>query len=268
MSYFNYYPASRMFHGSRMSVMGTRLDVLLMGERPEQLQKIWSEIENEVLELDKLLSRFDPKSEVFRINRYASSYPVDVSGQLWEILADCRYYYELTDGYFDVTLHNFDLISFSESSNSLFFNSGDLRLDFGGYAKGYALNRIKEILDIYSVNSALINFGNSSVYAHGSHPYGSHWEIGIENPYGNEPVGSVRLCSSSLSVSGNIPGHFRHIKNPHTGRYEESRKMVSVVARDPLIAEILSTTLMIADEKEAGNIISKLDINEKHIYTL
>lgn len=44
--------------------------------------------------------------------------------------------------------------------------------------------------------------------------------------------------------------------------------MVSVVARDPLIAEILSTTLMIADEKEAGNIISKLVINEKHIYTL
>lgn len=257
-----------MFHGSRMSVMGTRIDVLLIGKRPELLQEIWSRIENEVLKLDKLLSRFNPESEVFRINRYASSYPVNVSEQLWEILVDCRYYFELTNGYFDITLHDFGLISFSESSKSIFFNSGDIRLDFGGYAKGYALNRIKEILYRYSMDSALINFGNSSVFAHGSHPYGTHWEIEIENPYGNEQIGLVKIRDNSLSVSGNMPDHIRHIKNPHTGEYIGSRKIVSVIARDPVVAEILSTTLMIADEKEAGEIIGKLDINEKQIYTL
>jgi thiamine biosynthesis lipoprotein len=96
---------------------------------------------------------------------------------------------------------------------------------------------------------AFINFGNSSVMALGSHPAGKPWLVGIDNPFSpGQILGTVELCDSSLSTSGNMPRHDRHIVNPHTGETFTGRRVVSVVAASDLDAEILSTALLLADE--------------------
>ena len=81
-------------------------------------------------------------------------------------------------------------------------------------------------------------------------------------------MANVKLCDSSLSVSGNMPSHLCHIINPRTGKFIEERKMVSVVAKDPIVAEVLTTTLMIAEEASIPDIVSHFDIYEKNIYLL
>lgn len=268
MSYSNYYAASQLFHGSMSSVMGTQLDVLLVGDEPGRLSAVWDEMETEVKRLDKLLSRFEPESEISRINKEAGHFPVSVNDEVWGILHDSKRYYESTEGYFDVTIGYFNQILLNEAEKSIFFFSESMYLDLGGLGKGYALKNMREILIRNGIGKALVNFGNSSVLAIGSHPCGDYWPVGLDNPYTKERVADLKLCDSSLSTSGNMPSHPRHIINPQTGHYVEDRRMVSVIADDPVVAEVLTTTFMIADEARIPAISDKFDIHEKHLYKL
>lgn len=269
MSYSNYYASSGLFHGSLSGRMGTQLDVLLFGADSVLLSSLWEEIEAEVIRLDSMLNRFDTASEVSGINKQASVHPVGVQDELWDILQDCKRYYEWTEGYFDITLSDFGSLVFSASDKSIFFTDTHTSLDFGGYGKGYALVRIRQLLDAHAIRKAFVNFGNSSVLAIGSHPHGLYWPIGIENPFQKgEVIGEVHLCNNSLSTSGNMPSHPKHIVNPHSKEYNTERKLVSVISASPVDAEVLTTTLMVADEAAVLRIIDKFDSIEKHIYTL
>lgn len=267
MSYSNYYTASTLFHGSLSSIMGTQLDVLLFGTDPDKLAVLWAKLESEVVRLDKMLNRFDPDSDVSRLNREAAVVPIPVKDELWNMLVDCRRYFLLTNGLFDITLYDFNAVFLSEKEKSVFFTVKNLSVDFGGYAKGYALQQIDRLLKKEGMERALVNFGNSSVLAIGSHPLGAYWQIGIDNPYcTGEQLRIVNLCNTSLSTSGNMPMHPRHIINPLTQEYIAERKIVSVVADNPVDAEVLTTVLMIAHEETIVGIAAKFDIKEKHIY--
>lgn len=268
MSYSNYYAASGLFHGSMSSVMGTQFDILMVGGDPRLFGTVWEKIESEVRRLDKMLNRFDPESEVSFVNREAGHYPVTVGEELWEILQDCKRYNELTEGYFDITLQGFNQVLLTEEDKSIFFFSESLHIDLGGYGKGYALAKIRELLEENGIAKALINFGNSSVLAVGTHPCGEYWPVGLDNPFTKERIADLKLCDSSLSTSGNMPSHPRHIVNPHTGTFVDEKKMVSVVAKDPVVAEILTTAFMIADDERIPVIASHFDIYEKHVYKL
>lgn len=268
MSYSNYYNASQLFHGSMSSVMGTQLDVLMVEGDSSLLDFVWGAVEAEVKRLDKMLNRFNEESDVALINREAGHYPVTVNEEIWEILQDCRRSYELTEGYFDITLQDFGQVLLSEAEKSVFFFYESLHIDLGGYGKGYALLKIRELLEQNGIKKALVNFGNSSVLAVGSHPCGDYWPVGLDNPYTKERVADLQLCDHSLSISGNMPSHPRHIVNPRTGLFVEEQKMVSVVTKNPVEAEVLTTAFMVAPDDRIQAIADKFEIHEKHLYKL
>ena len=245
-----------------------QFDILMVGSDPRLLGTVWEKVESEVQRLDKMLNRFDPESEVSFVNREAGHYPVTVGEELWNILLNCKRYNELTEGYYDITLQGFDQVLLTEEDKSIFFFSESLHIDLGGYGKGYALAKIRELLEENGIGKALVNFGNSSVLAVGTHPCGEYWPVGLDNPFTKERIADLKLSDSSLSISGNMPSHPRHIVNPHTGTFVEDKKMVSVVAKDPVVAEILTTAFMICGDERVPVIASQFDIYEKHVYKL
>ncbi|MDD4922443.1 MAG: FAD:protein FMN transferase [Bacteroidales bacterium] len=268
-TYSNYYESSKLLHGSMMNIMGTRLDVLFLGAAQAEALQIWSDMEEEVNRLDKMLNIYDKESELATINREAVLSPVCVKDELWRILMDCQKYHQLTFGYFDISLKNFQKISFNQENQTVFFQGETLQLDLGGYAKGYALEKLRTILLAGKITQALINFGNSSVLALGAHPYGENWEIGINDPYNpQKTIGTVELYDNTMSTSGNMPQHDRHIINPHTGIYSEERKVVSVIAKNAIDAEVLSTALMVAGEEMKQEILSHFKIDKHVIFDL
>jgi thiamine biosynthesis lipoprotein len=244
-----------MFHGSVQAIMGTRLDALLFGPDQSALDAIWNEAVAELERLQGMLNRYDPRSELSLLNEKAVRNPAGMSDELWNVLLDCRKYHQLTSGYFDITLSDFSRIEFDMTAHTICFRDNLLSLDFGGFGKGYAMMKLRNLLVSSGVLQAFLNFGNSTVMALGNHPSGKPWLVGIDNPFNpGQVLGSVELCDNSLSTSGNLPNHSRHIENPRTGEYFAGKKVVSVLAGNDLEAEILSTALLLADDEAAEQI--------------
>ena len=219
------------------------------------LSKVWAQTIAETDRLHRMFNRFDPASDISRINREAATIPVDVNEELWNILTDLKKHHRNTLGYFDVTLRDFNRVILDEKSRTVAFAENNISIDLGGYAKGYALEKLRTIFATASVTQALVNFGNSSILAVGSHPHGNYWGIGVDNPFQpGQPLKIYEMYNQALSVSGNDTKHAGHIMNPRTGIYNTEKKIVSVLSNNAVEAEILSTALMVADENSIFSI--------------
>ena len=93
---YQYYDNESMFHGFIPHIMGTRFDILIIHPDVTLLHRIWVTITNELEYLDRILNRFDPKSEVSKINDLHSQNSIPISAELGNILQLCQYYYEHT----------------------------------------------------------------------------------------------------------------------------------------------------------------------------
>ena len=144
----------------------------------------------------------------------------------------------------------------------------ELTLDFGGFAKGYALQKIRNILQQENLQNAFIDFGNSSILGMGHHPYGNCWKVSFLNPYNQSILKEFNLKNCALSTSGNTLQYNRHIINPLTGIYNGERKASTVLSPDPLEAEILSTVWMIADHSQREHIAKNFKDIQATLYDL
>jgi thiamine biosynthesis lipoprotein len=121
-----------------------------------------------------------------------------------------------------------------------------VQLDFGGYAKGYALDRAGEILHVNGVRNALINVGGN-VMALGRRA-GRPWRVGIEAPRGDGLLGTIELNDGeALGTSGDyrrfyeIDGRrYAHIIDPRTGYPVPGVESVTVLVRSQPGAGALS----------------------------
>jgi len=233
----DFFEQRRIFHGHVPYVCGTRLDVIICGLDSNKCSLIWGELCALVEDVDAMLNRFCPTSEVSLIN--ASGSMDGMSPELSEMVRLCAEYTEKSGGVFDVR-----------------YDGG--KLDFGGFAKGYVLRKYSDILNNNDVKSAFVNFGNSSIMGIGSHPYGDSWSVDVLCPFTGRVLDTVKLVDMSMSTSGNTPSYSEHIVNPKTGESVSCQKTVVAVCPDPLDAEILSTVAMI-DKEGAWRLKSALD---------
>lgn len=254
-----------IFHGSIDNVMGTKFDLIIIGRQEKEVSEIWSGLCSEIGRMDRMLNRFDKDSEVFRANSESGSGPVRISEELSGIVRLCLEYRKKTGGLFDITKGGNCRLELSADG---IMDLGGAEMDFGGFAKGYFLKECEKVLRKNGIGTAFACFGNSSILALGRHPYGDCWKVGIVNPYSHATVAEADLVDSALSTSGNMPGYCGHIINPLTLRSCNDRKIVTVKHADALDAEVLSTVMMIADEREKEYIKGNFPEMEYNEYIL
>jgi thiamine biosynthesis lipoprotein len=256
-----------MSHGSLENIMGTRFDIVTVGKARLLSESVWNKVVAELKRLDNMLNRFDAESEISKINTAAYQQAIKLSSELYDIINECNQYHELTDGLFDITRNNFTGVELNKAEGTISYLTPDLNLDLGAYAKGYALRKVNAILKDAEVDQAFVDFGNSSILAIGHHPYGDSWKVSIENPYRTgEILDEIELKDTSLSTSGNVPSHSNHIVRPDSGMYNDECKLVCVSTDDPVAAEVLSTTLMIATAEEKVKILERFEVKDVRIF--
>ena len=274
-------PQPERFEASA-SIMGSVYRVAAYGERRALLASAVQAAFEEARRLDHLLSNYKEDSELSRINRLAADGPVDISGEMAELLRRCLDYSRASEGAFDITVGPLvrawgfyrgegklpsrlalwgmlEKIGYqhlqldSERKRVRFLRSG-MELDPGGIGKGYAVDRMAAILQRFGVQSAMVSAGSSSMYALGRPPGEPRgWRIRIrdaEDP--QQTAAEVYLADESLSTSGSYEKFFEvdgklysHIMDPRTGAPAEGLLSVSVRSARTLDSEAWSTAFFV-----------------------
>ena len=259
--------------------MDTVLDFYAVGENAET---VLTAAAQEINRLESLLSRTRQGSEVDALNRHGSAVLSDETAALLRTALDCA---AITGGAFDVTvaplvdawnIHGDTprVLTDSEIAALLpLVGSGHLRLDgsfatldegcaidLGGIAKGYASDVVAALYRENGIQGGWISLGGN-VYAHGTKPDGSGWNVSIRDP-GDSAAGAaiVTLSNEFAVTSGGYQRFFttedgtvyQHIIDPQTGRPAESDLLsVTIISGSGTIADAYSTALYVMGESGA-----------------
>lgn len=249
---------------ARFYAMHTRMEIVLPRLDEQTAQGVVRDVECRVKGLERLMNRFDNTSPIAMVNAVAATESVALDEELFLALELCEVFRRGTQGYFDVAASEQPRAGaaymLDGKSHTLRLTSADVRIDLGGFAKGFALEQVCRLLREQGVESGVVNFGNSSVAALGHHPYGEWWPIGVANRRcAGAVAGEFKLCDSALSVSGRAESGEYHILNPHTGLRVAGEELVAVEGRSALVAEVLSTALYAAPHNLRAEIMSQYE---------
>ena len=254
--------------------MGSTYSLVLYGEDRNRLEAASNHAFDEVRRLDILLSNYKPESEWSRVNRDASSHPVGISQELYDLLAACLNYSRQSEGAFDITVGplmkvwgfykdsghlpqpgelkramseiGYRNIILDPTKSTVAFAKAGLNLDPGGVGKGYAVDRMVNVLLKDGIRSALVSAAGSSIYCLGTPPGEPGWRIEIKDPHNEfKHVSEVTLKNESISTSGTSEKFFvaegktwSHIMDPRTGYPAQGVLSVSVIAPRTIDSEV------------------------------
>ena len=249
---------------ARFYAMHTRMEIVLPRFEEQMAQSVVRDVEQRVSELERLMNRFDNASPLAMVNAVAATQAVEIDEELFMALELCEVFRRGTGGYFDVAAaeqpRSGAAYLLDGKSHTIRLASADVKIDLGGFAKGFALEQVCKMLRESGVESGVVNFGNSSIAALGHHPYGKWWPIGVANrKCAGAVAGEFRLCDSALSVSGRAESGEYHILNPHTGLRVAGEELVAVEGRSALVAEVLSTALYAAPHNQRTEIMRQYE---------
>lgn len=238
--------------------MHTVFEMVLVRVGEPRARSIAEKVRLLVTGIEKKISRHDPDSPFARLCSSGPGSPVEVDDEVFSVLQFCETFRKSTVGYFDIAVLSGNSVrpaySLSPETKSVTLSGEDILLDAGGFGKGYALDRVRQLLVEEDVKDALLNFGDSSVTALGSHPFGDCWAVDVKTG-----GGTFRLKDSSLSVSGLRPDGTAHIMDPVDGSLVGFPGLVAVQGRSAFVCEVLSTSLYAAPERMRPAIISAFD---------
>ena len=215
--------------------MGTTFSVTVVGERLSAgaAEHLRVTIEDQLESLDAMMSTYDSESEVSRFNAWTSSDWFPVSPETATVFLRAREISEVTDGAFDVTVGplvdawgfgppgpqptapseadiagllttvGFEQIEIDSLTPAIRKTHVDIRSDLSAVAKGYAVDRVADLLDRSGYNAYLVEIGGE-IRARGRRAGGQPCRVGIEQPtdgpFSLQRV--IELRDASLATSG------------------------------------------------------------------
>ena len=231
----------------------------------------------EIDRIDSLMGHYSPDSEVSLINRRAAEEAVRCSPEMAVVLERSQHFAQRSGGVFDITLGSLTrLWGFPDARRpppatrvdsalalagweGLQLHDRDARLlrrgarlDLGGVAKGYAVDRAVDALQDSGVACGLITAGGS-IRFWGAKPDGRPWRLGVQHPRDPKQLVEVEdLGLAALATSGDYQQYFEwegerfhHLLDPATG-YPARRAVSATVWTDTAVdADILSTAVFV-----------------------
>ena len=257
--------------------MGTAIRVELWSEQAERAEDALAAVMAQMHGVDHAMSPHKPESELSRINRDAARGAVAVGAELFSLLQRAQEFSRRTDGAFDITFasagHLYDYrerirpkaqdlerarsvigyegLLLDAATQSVRFARPGMRIDLGGFAKGYAVDRGVAILRARGVRHAIVTAGGDSHIV--GDRRGRPWTIGVRDPRRPGELAAVLpLADVAVSTSGDYERYFdedgvryHHVLDPRTGASARGAYSVTIVAPDGLTSEALSKAVFV-----------------------
>ena len=260
-------------------ILGTTVEVIFKDSERDNSNKYFNEAFEEFQRIDDLFSAYNRENPIYKIN-YSEGDTIEPDGEILDLLRVCSEMTILTEGAFDVSLGALTNVwKFNTQSpkipakdslekalsisgwRNLEFAGGNqiykkrkVLLNLGAIAKGYAVDKVFELLREKGAKNFLINAGGEIKAS------GDDWNIGIQDP---RSTGSL-LCSLKLdkefgvATSGDYENYFEvngkrfhHILDPLTGYPATGCWSVTIIARKVATADALATGIFVMG-KEKG----------------
>jgi len=285
-------------------VMGTFARIVAVAEDLSTARGCIEAAFAEIEKIDKLMSSYKSDSEVSEINRDGFKRAVGVSRPTYEVLQKSIEFSKLTGGAFDITVGplvdllrsaekkevvpseeeiaeaklkvGYQKLKLDDQNRTVKFIVDGMRLDLGGIAKGYAIDRAVEEMQKGGAIGGMVDIGGD-IRCFGAPPRGkNHWLIGLQDPnlVARDP-GSVtrdlaherrvtsdglrnglllvlKLENAAIATSGGyrrfalIGGKkYSHILNTRTGYSSDELASVTVIAESAIDADALATAVSV-----------------------
>lgn len=278
------------WYGDKRAIMGTAISVELWAEDAETAHAAIDAVIAEMRRIDATMSPYIDTSELALINREAAQHPVKISAEMMHLLRTSIHYSEISHGAFDITFASvgylydyrnhvqpseaqiaahlnaidYRAIALDQSAGTVRFTKPGMRIDLGGIAKGYAVDRGAEILIARGVRHAIVTAGGDSRIV--GDRRGRPWMIGIKDPRAeNKSAVVLPLADTAISTSGDYERYFmdgerrvHHLLNPKTGKSATGIRSVSVLAPRGIDTDALTKPLFILGVERGMQIIDKV----------
>jgi thiamine biosynthesis lipoprotein len=260
--------------------MGSRFEITVVAESQAQADYRIDQAVAEISRIEKMMSSWDPASETSEVNRQAGIQPVQVSGELFELISRCIELSKLTDGAFDISYASMDRlwkfdgsmkelpsaeeikasvarvgyqkIQLDKVSQTVFLQEKGMKIGFGAIGKGYAADKAKDLLLKQGVVAGIIN-ASGDMSSWGTQPGGKPWQVAITNPMDKtKSFGLLPMGEGAVVTSGDYEKYVRfsgkrysHIMDPRTGYPATGIISVTVFAPRAELADALSTAVFV-----------------------
>lgn len=269
--------------------MGTILEITLAAPDEAAGRALLEALFDEASRLERVMTLFDGASDLSRLNRAAGGGPIRVDPDLASLLARSIDFAARTHGAFDVTVGPLvalwqdaaargappeaaalatarahvgaDALRVVPPDRAAITRAGT-SVDLGGVAKGYALDRLAERVRSAGVASALLSFGQSSLWALGAPPGEPGWRLLVRRPEGGF-AGVATLRDRAVSVSGSLGQsteiggrRYGHVIDPRSGEPLIQPLEAVVLAPDAALAEALSKALLVLGAEDGTALLA------------
>ena len=270
-------------------IMGTQISVELWHIDPGVAVDCSARVFAEMDRINALMSSYLEDSELSLINKNAALASVDVGAELRHLIRRSIYFSEISSGAFDITYasvgyaydyrkqqqpsdaevrQNLKAINYRHielDEHGIRFKDKAVRIDLGGIAKGYAVDRAIDLLQKCGITQAMVSAGGDSRII--GDREGRPWIIGIQHPRKPDGIAlRLPLSDSAISTSGDYQRFFidngqriHHIINPDTGRSSKASWSATVTGPDAMTTDALSTTIFILGAVDGLALIESLE---------
>ncbi len=262
-------------------LLGTQVEIIALGKSVQAAKKACYFAFREMERIENILSSHRDDSEIGKLNASAAERPVRVSAETFAILQRALDYSRQFHGQFDISIGPISVLwGFNEDRDirlpdpdtlrqklalvdyrQILLNPADttvrflkpgMRVDLGGIAKGYAIDRAAAMLRQHGIHQFLINAGGD-IYASGLKADGRKWRIGIKHPRQlSELLATFDLTDFAVATSGDYERYaiidgkrYHHILDPRTGYPAADYRSVTVLAPSAEAADVWATYLFI-----------------------
>ena len=260
-------------HRFSHAAMATIFEVFILHEdRRYAEQAAWASFD-ELCRLENELSRFVENSDISRISNCRAGEVLPIGPAAFDCLDLCTRLARETAGAFDITAGAFvdcwyssqgdtkqpsqaqlleakkktgvHLLELDEAEHTVKVLTSGIKIDLGGFGKGYAIDRMAEVLDDWGIENALLHGGYSTTLAIGA----IGWPVTLSHPNQRDiKLAKVDLTGEALSGSG--VGKGEHIMDPRHGRPITAKLAAWARARDAGTSDALSTAFMVMEPDE------------------
>jgi len=278
-------------------LMDTSFTVTVYAKNKKTGEKLLNKAFSEAKRIEHIMEPLKGDGELQRLNaRTEDSWRV-MSHDLKTVLNGTLNYYKRSEGAFDPTIAPIKwLWDFKNGGripseqeldqkrafvgmspieikkDSLRIRNPDVKLDLGGVAKGYAVDRMLFVLRAGGVNAGLVNAGGD-IAMFGKKPDNKDWVIGLRHPRMNRTLSLGSMPYTAVATSGDYERFFiedgvryHHILDPSTGYPAKGCISVTTWAMSAMDADILSTTIFVLGPEKGLAFAEKLDNIEAAIF--